>query len=71
MGGVRKLRWRRPGSGKRGGVRVIYFYHDEKIPLYLMMIYAKADQENLTPDQKHRVQFVVNALKQDLRRKMS
>jgi hypothetical protein len=32
-GGVRKVRWRRQGSGKRGGVRVIYFYGGGDIPL--------------------------------------
>lgn len=32
-GGVRKVRWKRAGSGKRGGVRVIYFYHDRERPL--------------------------------------
>jgi hypothetical protein len=32
-GGVRKLRWGRAGSGKRGGVRVIYFYRDPDRPL--------------------------------------
>jgi hypothetical protein len=34
-GGVRKVRWGRRGSGKRGGVRVIYFYHDPAMPLLL------------------------------------
>ena len=36
-GGVRKLRWSRPGIGKRGGVRVIYFCHQPTTPLYLLM----------------------------------
>jgi len=63
-GGLRKVRWSRQGSGKRGGVRVIYFYHDSAMPLYLMMIYAKAQQENLTPDDKRRVQALITALKQ-------
>ena len=45
-GGVRKVRWGRGGSGKRGGARVIYFYHDDSRPLYLLMVYAKARQEN-------------------------
>lgn len=35
-GGIRKLRWAREGMGKSGGVRVIYYYHDERIPLYLL-----------------------------------
>src|SRR6266481_464448 len=39
-GGVRKVRWSRQGSGKRGGVRVIYFYQDTDIPLFLLMVYA-------------------------------
>jgi hypothetical protein len=40
-GGVRKIRWSRPGTGKRGGTRVIYFYHDVGRPVYLLMAYAK------------------------------
>ena len=32
-GGVRKVRWSRAGAGKRGGARVIYFYHDDTRPL--------------------------------------
>jgi mRNA-degrading endonuclease RelE of RelBE toxin-antitoxin system len=63
-GGLRKVRWGRQGSGKRGGVRVIYFYHDDEMPLYLLMIYAKSRSENLTPDDRKRVQAVVAALKQ-------
>jgi hypothetical protein len=31
--------------GKRGGVRVIYFYHDDSMPLYLLLNYAKAERE--------------------------
>ena len=49
-GGVRKIRWSRAGSGKRGGVRVIYFFYDEDHPLYLIAIYAKAARENLHPE---------------------
>jgi hypothetical protein len=37
-GGVRKVRWSRQGSGKRGGVRVIYFYYRADVPLYLLMV---------------------------------
>ena len=54
-GGVRKVRWSRAGSGKRGGVRVVYFYHDAGRPLFLLMVYAKARQENLSPDQTRAV----------------
>ena len=39
--GIRKLRWARPGSGKSGGVRVIYYFGGEKMPLYLLSLFAK------------------------------
>lgn len=68
-GGVRKVRWGRGGSGKRGGVRVIYFYHDADMPLYLLMIYAKARRENLSPDQTRQVRSLVTALKRANRRR--
>jgi hypothetical protein len=54
-GGVRKVRWARAGLGKRGGARVVYFYHDANRPLYLLMVYAKAQQENLSPEGKRAV----------------
>jgi hypothetical protein len=62
-GGVRKVRWGRQGSGKRGGVRVIYFYHHTEAPLYLLMIYAKARREDLSPDAKRAVQALAARLK--------
>jgi hypothetical protein len=62
-GGVRKIRWIRPGSGKRGGARVIYFYHNGDRPLYLLMVYAKARQENLTAEEKKVVRKLAAILK--------
>lgn len=63
-GGIRKVRWNRPGTGKRSGVRVIYFYHDGEMPLYLLLIYAKAQRENWTQDQKRHARSLIAALKQ-------
>ena len=62
-GGVRKLRWGRAGMGKRGGTRVIYFYHDANRPLYLLMVYAKAQREDLTPDEKRTARMLATILK--------
>lgn len=63
-GGVRKVRWGRAGSGKRGGVRVIYFYHHADAPLFLIMAYAKAKREDMTPDEKKAVSALAAILKQ-------
>lgn len=62
-GGVRKVRWAHAGSGKRGGARVIYFHHNAQRPLYLLMVYAKARRENLTPDEKRTVRKLAAMLK--------
>lgn len=62
-GGVRKIRWSRQGIGKRGGARIIYFYHDPGMPLYLLMIYAKARCDDLSPDAMRTVRGLVAGLK--------
>lgn len=54
-GGIRKLRWRIPGKGKRGGARVIYYYHSLAVPLLLLTIYGKSDRADMSPDEKRRM----------------
>lgn len=46
-GGCRKVRWTRPGMGKRGGVRIIYFTRLENGEIWLLVIYAKSVQGNI------------------------
>ena len=47
-GGVRKLRWGLPGRGKRGGARVIYFYHSPEMPLFALTAFAKNQRADLS-----------------------
>lgn len=47
-GGIRKVRWRRAGSGKSGGVRVIYFLRTVEEEIVLLTLYAKSTTDNLT-----------------------
>jgi len=46
-GGIRKVRWKRQGTGKSGGVRVIYFIRNESEDLVLLTLYAKSKTDNL------------------------
>lgn len=46
-GGVRKVRWSRKGSGKRGGVRVIYYNRLVHGEIWLLLLYAKSAQEEI------------------------
>lgn len=62
-GGVRKLRWRRGGGhGKSGGVRIIYYYHDGRMPLYLLTLFSKGDKANLTKAERNELAGLVEIL---------
>ena len=47
-GGIRKVRWKRTGTGKSGGVRVIYFVKTDEGEIVLLTLYAKSKTDNLT-----------------------
>jgi hypothetical protein len=57
-GGLRKIRWSIDGSGKRGGIRVIYYY-DHPNRVFMLLAYKKNFQENLTPAQTKVLRRVV------------
>ena len=50
-GGLRKIRMGVAGRGKRGGARVIYYWVNEKSQIYMLLAYAKNEQDDLTPGQ--------------------
>ena len=50
-GGLRKLRWGGKGRGKRGGLRIIYYQEKEEDTFYMLFVYQKNEQEDLTPTQ--------------------
>ena len=52
-GGIRKLRWSAQGKGKSGGVRVIYYYHNETIPLFLLTVFGKGEKANITKAERN------------------
>ena len=58
-GGLRKLRWAVEGRGKRGGLRVIYYWFTAGGTIMLLFIYPKNMQDNLTPDQLKQLKKVV------------
>ena len=58
-GGIRKLRWKAEGRGKRGGVRVIYYWRNQAGEIWLLTIYAKNETENIADE-------VLRQLKQEI-----
>jgi hypothetical protein len=63
-GGLRKVRWGRQGAGKRSGVRVIYYFYDLDMPLYLITVYAKAARADLSADERRTLTALSAELKQ-------
>lgn len=61
-GGVRKMRWKTRGTGKRGGARVIYFFRDLNMPLYLIAVYKKAEKDSLTQAEKNQLRKLIGEL---------
>jgi len=61
-GGVRKIRWALSGMGKRGGARVIYYYHDEHVPVFLLSVYSKNRKENLSKAERNAIKRLVPVL---------
>jgi hypothetical protein len=52
-GGIRKLRWSAKGKGKSGGVRVIYYFHNKAMPIFLLTLFGKGEKSNLTPSERN------------------
>lgn len=61
-GGVRKVRWGLAGRGKRGGARVIYYCHSERLPLFLLSAYPKNEKANLSKAERNAMKRLVSVL---------
>ncbi len=60
-GGVRKMRWAVKGRGKRGGLRIIYYYRTSKGQILLLTLYAKNEVADLTAEQLELILREVNS----------
>ena len=58
-GGIRKLRWAPSGRGKRGGLRVIYYWKDDKGEIWLLTLYSKREEQTIPA-------HILNALREEL-----
>ena len=52
-GGIRKFRWSAQGKGKSGGVRVIYYRHNETMPLFLLTVFGKGEKANISKGERN------------------
>lgn len=61
-GGIRKFRWKREGTGKSGGARVIYYYYNDNYPLFLITVFKKGNKANLTKEERNELAKLVTIL---------
>ncbi len=62
-GGARKIRWSVPQSGKRGGLRVIYYYKPSLLEIWMLTIYSKTRKKDLTAKDKDTLKQIVLEIK--------
>ena len=67
-GGVRKLRFAIGGRGKSGGVRIIYYFHDERLPVYVLAGFAKNEKATLSAAECNALRRLVDRLVSGLER---
>jgi len=60
-GGLRKIRFKSKGRGKRGGTRIIYFFLDSKNRFYLLTLYSKDEIEDLASEEKKKLKKFMEA----------
>ena len=56
------MRWQRGGRGKSGGVRVVYYFHSERMPLYLLTVFAKNERVDLSQAERNELAKLVEVL---------
>jgi len=60
-GGLRKVRWAIAGRGKRGGIRVIYYWAVKQERLLVLFAYPKNERDDLTADQLKILRILVES----------
>lgn len=62
-GGARKIRWQtNQNMGKSGGMRIIYFYYDQAIPIFLFTAYAKNERSNISAQDKKTLKMIIKQI---------
>lgn len=60
--GVRKIRWKVHQKGKSGGARIIYFFYNTNMPVFLLDIYGKSKKSDVSPKEKKMLNDMVDEL---------
>ena len=70
-GGVRKVRWGLEGRGKRGGARIIHFFHNANLPLFILTAFAKNERADLSQEDRNSFRGLTKLLVETYRSRKS
>lgn len=62
-GGARKVRWGKQQQGKRGGLRIIYFHHEQPHIFWMLALYEKTEQADLSEQDKNIIKRLIEEIK--------
>lgn len=68
-GGCRKFRWKKPGSGKSGGYRVVTYFGGDDVPVFLLAAFGKNERANLSQAERNELAKLTATLVESLRKK--
>ncbi len=63
-GGIRKVRFAVGGRGKSGGVRIVYYFHCERVPVFLLTVFAKNEKSDLSGTELRQLSSLAKGLAQ-------
>ena len=63
-GGARKFRFKRPGTGKSGGYRIVFYYGGDDVPLFLLNVFTKGDRANLSKAECNEIRVILAKMAQ-------
>jgi hypothetical protein len=63
-GGLRKVRFAVGGKGKSGSVRVVYYFHNDTMPVFLLTVFAKNEKDNLSKAERNALAKVAQMLRE-------
>jgi hypothetical protein len=69
-GGARKLRWAVGSQGKRDGVRVVYYFGGDDVPLVLFAVYKKGRKDDLSPKEKAELKAIIKSIRDEYRKRV-
>ena len=67
-GGIRKMRFARPGRGKRGGARVVFLFSGEDVPVFLLTVFTKNEKADLSARERTALIAAAKQMVEDYRR---